>query len=292
MSARPLNSLFPGTTSNTKRADSIITDLLKYCDERIKFNNFTNKEKQDLYNLIDAFCEIMCSILHNQKYRGDWTKFCKDFRHFCQGGKKCTTLPGNMKQKTFIAHITHTLQDWGLFGDYMNIPESRRNRIFSLIKNPPKRKSREYTDYIAVETGILGVFLTEKSNGNREDINNEISKIVERKKNVAFLRKFDTDCCNIKGDFAPSDGERKEINDKHDDFIKNLETVIKALTEVFKVPEFQKFGQRKEKRKREDPSLSTAPSSTTRQRKTSSSSTHRKKTVTKKSATVRKTSKK
>ena len=284
----PLNYLFSGTGTSIEKPDEIITDLLKYCNKRKKFDNFTNEEKQDVYNLIDHFCEVMRSKL-NRKYHGDWGKFCKDFRHFCQGKKTCTTLPGYTKEKAFIAHITHTLQDWGLFGDYLNILGSRRNEIFRLIKDPPKRESRAYTDYIAREAVILTIFLTEKFNGNREDINNEISKILIRKDNVVFLRQFDTDCCKIKGDFAPSGGERKERNDNHDDFIEDLETVIKALTAGFKVPEFQKVGrQRKEKRKRE----SSAPSSSTRRRKTSSSSTHRKKTVTKKSATVRKTSKK
>ena len=297
MSTRPLTSLFSGTGKNIEKPDEIITDLLKYCNKREKFDNFTNEEKQDVYTLIDAFCEVMRSKL-NRKYRGDWANFCKDFRHFCQGEKTCTALPGYTKEKAFIAHITHTLQDWGLFGDYLNIPGSRRNEIFRLIKDPPKRESRVYTDYIGKEIGILAVFLERKFKSDTENINNEISKIIERKDNVVFLRQFDTDCCKIKGDFAPSGGERKERNDNHDDFIEDLETVVKALTAGFNASVFQKVGrQRKEKRKREDPSFSTAPSSSTRQRKTSSSTTStstrrkKKKTATKKSSTVRKTSK-
>ena len=227
-----LQSLFSGTNTSLDRTNAIVTNLLKYCNKRKTFDKFTNDEKQEVYELIDGLCEIMRSKL-NTKYGGNWANFCKDFRHVCQGKKTCTTLPGHRDEKAFIAHITHTLQDWGLFQDYLNIPASRRNDIFRKVRDPPRRNGVEYIRYIGTEIGMLSYFLGVKFNNDRDSIANEVSKIHLRKENVVFLRKFDTDCCKIRGDSAPSAGERKERNDNHDDFIEDLEHVIQALTRVY-----------------------------------------------------------
>ena len=261
-------------SSSTDRIESIVTDLFKYCKNKKTFDKSTSSEKQQVYELIDGFCEIMRSRLKT-KYNGSWSNFCKDFKHVCKSKTTtCTKLPGQTNEKRFIAHITHTLQDWGLFQDYLNISQSRRNNIFRKIKDPPKRKSSDYLQYMIRESITLTSFLESKFNNDKDAIANEVSKIILRKDNVVFLRKFDTDCCKITGESAPSSGIRKSRNSIHDDFIDDLEHVINGLVSHYKVPVFEEPVRRREKRKQEK-------SSTT-------SSTRRTKTALKKTSAVRK----
>ena len=253
------------SSASTDRADAIVTDLFKYCENKKIFDKLTRSEKQQIYELIDGFCEIMRSRLKT-KYNGSWLNFCKDFKHVCKGKTTCTTLPGQTNEKRFIAHITHTLQDWGLFQDYLNIPQSRRNEIFRKIRDPPRRKSTDYLQYMIKESITLTSFLEGKFNNDKDAIKSEVSKIILRKDNVVFLRKFDTDCCNISGESAPSSGIRKARNKIHDDFIDDLEHVTHGLVSHYKVPLLEEPVRSREKRKQQKSSTT----SSTRRTKTAS----------------------
>ena len=119
--------------------------------------------------------------------------------------------------------------------------------IFRRVKK--KQNDPNYDTYIATKSSILTNYLDRKFNNDNQLILEEISKIKLRKENVVFLRKFDTDCCRIKGDKVPSKGKRKRENEKHDDFIEELNIVIEALTKAFSSQPFETPGKKKDRRK-------------------------------------------
>lgn len=168
-----------------------------------------------MYESIDGLSEML---------RGSWSKFCKDFRNACLNNKKYTKIDTNLDPKAFLVHIIHAIQDWGLFEDYMGISHPDNKRLF--------RKTRRrdidptaWTTYVGIKSVDLTRYLGTKFNNDNYRISEEIAKIHNRKENSIFLRKFDTYCCNIQGEIAPSSGKRKIKNDEHD-FIIDLNNKI------------------------------------------------------------------
>ena len=257
-----ITSFFQTRSSVDSNLTTIIQDLNIFCDDKNPFSRLSQSKKQHIYESIDGLAEILRGKLQT-KYKGNWSTFCKDFNYVCRGNKKCTNLDPSLDPKAFIAHIIHALQDWGLFKDYMGISFLDNKRLF-------RKASRRvddpiaYATYVATKSVDLTRFLYRKFNNDNTLISEEISKIHLRKDNVIFLRKFDTDCCNIKGSNAPSSGKRKEQNDNHDEFITDITIVINALTSSFSVSTFETPGKKNDKRKSEKKNNKRKPKENTR----------------------------